>query len=109
MGNVNWPGWPSFEDATAFVIALILMGFSFYGLLFAPTDAMTENDHLLFAGIITSVATWAFQRNAVNKATQHALAAQNGPIAQLREAVTTASNLSEASGARAEVSAAERR
>lgn len=87
IAPVKSPGWPPFEDVTTFLIAMLLMGFSFYGLLFAPDASMTESDHLLFAGIITSVATWAFQRNATKQASKHALDAQNGPMTSVRQAL----------------------
>lgn len=73
--------FPPFEDASTFVIAVLLMGGAFYGLLFSG-DAKTD-DHLLFAGILTAVATWAFQRNASKQATSHAIEAQNNGLHQV--------------------------
>lgn len=74
---------PTFEEIATYVLALLILLASFYGL----ANETQEGTRLVYAGFIGSVLTWAFQRNATKEATRHTIDAQNNGLQEMRKTV----------------------
>lgn len=75
---------PVFEDLATFIVAMLVLIGSFYGLLFAPGSADVK---VIYGGLIAAVSTYYFQRSASKAATSHAIEAQNNGLGEIRQAV----------------------
>jgi hypothetical protein len=76
--------WPPFEEITTFVVAIVVLAGSFYGLL---SDG-TGYPGVIYGGLISAVATFYFQTHATRVATRNTIDAQNNGLDAIRQTVS---------------------
>lgn len=77
-------GRPSFDDVATFVIAMMILGGAFYGLL---RESGASEARVIYGGLIGAVSTFYFQRAATKAATGHTIEAQNNGLDAIRKGV----------------------